>query len=149
MKLDDEGYKLICGFEGLRLKPYLCSAGVPTIGYGNTYYPNGFKVTMRDQQITQSYAFEIFKIIADKFAFNVSSLLRKEVSQNQFNALVSFAYNVGVTNLSKSTLLKLVNSNPNNNQIKMEFAKWNKAGGKVIPGLSSRRKKESDLYFTV
>ena len=55
MKLNEEGYQMIMNFEGLSLKPYLCSAGVPTIGYGNTYYPNGKKVTLKDKPITKNF----------------------------------------------------------------------------------------------
>jgi len=147
MKLDNNGYKLICEFEGLRLKPYLCSAKVPTIGYGNTYYPNGVRVTLLDKPITKDYAFEIFKVIADKFAKRVDDMVTSKVTQNQFNSLVSFAYNVGTGNFSTSTLLKKVNANPNDLSIRAEFMKWNKANKVVVNGLTTRRKKESDLYF--
>lgn len=148
MKLDKRGYELIMFFEGLMLKPYLCSAGVPTIGYGNTFYPNGLKVTMKDPQITQELAADIFRYVADKFAIKVAGMITKPVTQNQFNALVSFAYNVGVGALSGSTLLKKVNVNPNDAMITKEFLKWNKAGGKELAGLTKRRIKESALYFT-
>jgi lysozyme len=148
MKLDNKGYELIKAFEGLSLKPYLCSAKVPTIGYGNTYYPNGKKVTLNDAPITKQRAEELLVFIADKFASEVLKLIKSKVTQNQFNALVSFAYNVGVTNLSKSTLLRLVNINPNDGNIAKEFLKWNKAGGKVLNGLTNRRIKESALYFS-
>lgn len=148
MKLDNKGYKLICQFEGLRLNPYLCSAKIPTIGYGNTYYPNGKRVTLLDKSITESEAFEMFKVIADKYAQRVSEMVKKELNQNQFNSLVSFAYNVGTGNFSTSTLLKKINVNPNDLTIRNEFAKWNKANKKVIDGLTKRRKSESDLYFT-
>ena len=148
MKLDENGYKLICEFEGLRLKPYLCSAKVPTIGYGNTYYPNGVRVTLLDKPITKDYAFEIFKDIADKFAKRVASMVKKPLTQNQFNSLVSFAYNVGTGNFSTSTLLKKVNSNPNDLSIRAEFMRWNRANKVVVRGLTIRRKKESDLYFS-
>lgn len=156
MKLNENGYKLIADFEGLRLKPYLCSAKVPTIGYGNTFYPNGKKVTMRDKPITKEYAFEIFKFVADLFAKDVASLIKSKVTQNQFNALVSFAYNVGTDidhddipeGLGDSTLLRKVNANPNDTSIRAEFMKWNKANRIVLKGLTSRRKKESDLYFS-
>ncbi len=155
MKLDNDGYKIICDFEGLRLSPYLCSAGVPTIGYGNTYYPNGKKVTMKDKSITKEYALEIFKFIADLFAKDVSSLIKSNVTQNQFNVLVSFAYNLGTDidaddipeGLGDSTLLKKVNKNPQDPSIKLEFLKWNKANGKVNSGLVNRRTKEALLYF--
>jgi len=147
MKLNKNGYKLICEFEGLKLKPYLCSAKIPTIGYGNTYYPNGKRVTLLDEPITKEYAFEMFKSIADKFAKRVDDMVVKEVNQNQFNALVSFAYNVGTGAFATSTLLKKVNNNPNDATIKNEFLKWTKAGGKVIQGLINRRIKESEVYL--
>jgi len=147
MKLNENGYKLICEFEGLKLKPYLCSAKVPTIGYGNTYYPNGKRVTLLDEPITKEYAFEIFKVIADKFAKRVDEMVTSELNQNQFNALVSFAYNVGIGAFATSTLLKKVNNNPNDVTIKNEFLKWVKAGGKKVQGLVNRREKESEIYF--
>ena len=156
IKLNEEGYQMIMNFEGLSLKPYLCSAGVPTIGYGNTYYPNGKKVTLKDKPITKEYAIEIFKFIADLFAKDVNSLIKTIVTQNQFNALVSFAYNLGSDidaddipeGLGDSTLLKKVNKNPNDLSIMVEFLKWNKSNGKVSNGLVKRRKLEAKLYFT-
>ena len=148
MKLDKKGCDLIKEFEGLRLKPYLCSANVPTIGYGNTFYENGTKVKLTDAPITKERAETLFKSLADRFSVRVLPLIKKPVTQNQFNALVSFAYNVGVTALSNSTLLRLVNNNPNDANIAKEFLKWNKAGGKVVNGLTNRRIKESALYFT-
>jgi lysozyme len=148
MKLNNAGYQLICEFEGLRLKPYLCSAKISTIGYGNTYYPDGKRVTLLDKEITKEYAFEIFKVIADKFAKRVSSMVKKPLTQNQFNALVSFAYNVGTGAFSTSTLLKKVNANPNDLTIRNEFARWIRANGKIVNGLVNRRKKESDVYFS-
>lgn len=155
MKLDSAGYDLIKSFEGLRLLPYKCSAGVPTIGYGNTVYPNGVKVTMKDKAITEAYAKEMFQTTANLFARDVTGLIKSKVNQNQFNALVSFAYNVGTDidvddipeGLGDSTLLKKVNANPNDPLIAKEFLKWNKANGKVLSGLVKRRKKESELYF--
>jgi len=148
MKLDNHGYKLITDFEGLYLKPYLCPAKIPTIGFGNTYYPDGTKVKMTDKQITEKQAFEMFKVIADKYAVNVSKYIKKPITQNQFNALVSFAYNVGMGNFSKSTLLLKVNNDPNDVTISKEFMKWNKAGGKVLKGLTNRRNYEANIYFT-
>ena len=149
MKLNNEGYKLITKHEGLVLKPYLCPAKVPTIGYGNTYYEDGTKVTLLDKPITKERAFEMFKEIADRFAKAVSQSVTSNVNQNQFNALVSFAYNVGVANFKKSTLLKLVNANPSNPQIKNEFMKWTKANGVVLGGLVKRRTDESNIYFSI
>ena len=149
MKLNNEGYKQIIKHEGLVLKPYLCPAKVPTIGYGNTYYEDGTRVTLLDKPITKERAFEMFKEIADRFAKSVSQSVTSNLTQNQFNALVSFAYNVGVANFKKSTLLKLVNANPNDPNIKNEFMKWTKANGVVLNGLIKRRNDESNAYFTI
>lgn len=148
MILDNKGYLLITKHEGLKLKPYLCPAKIPTIGYGNTYYADGKRVTLLDKDITKQQAFDMFKEIANRFAKRVDTLVTSNINQNQFNALVSFAYNVGTGNFSSSTLLKKVNRNPDDLTIKDEFLKWNKAGGKVLNGLTNRRNEEADLYFS-
>jgi lysozyme len=148
MKLSDKGYELIKKFEGYSDRPYKCPAGISTIGYGNIYYPNGTKVKITDKQITREYANEILAHTADEFAADVLKLVRSKISVNQLNALTAFAYNVGMGNFQKSTLLKLVNINPNDGNIAKEFLKWNKAGGKVLNGLTNRRIAESALYFT-
>lgn len=156
MTLDNKGYLFIAQLEGLRLKPYLCSAGVPTIGYGSTFYPSGRKVTMRDKPITQETAFWMLKQVANMFAKDVNSLVTSNINQNQFNALVSFAFNLGSDidadnipeGLGDSRLLRRVNANPNDPEIAREFVKWNKAGGRVLDGLTKRRLKEAELYFT-
>jgi lysozyme len=148
MKLSDKGYELIKKFEGYSDRPYKCPAGISTIGYGNTYYPNGTKVKITDKQITREYANEILAHTADVFAEDVLKLVTSKITVNKLNALTSFAYNVGVFNLQKSTLLKLVNINPNDGNIAKEFLKWNKANGKVLNGLTNRRIAESALYFT-
>jgi lysozyme len=147
MKLNEQGYNLIAKHEGLRLKPYLCPARVPTIGYGNTYYANGKKVTMQDKPITKEQAYELLKIIADKFARQVDAVVTANVTQNQFNALVSFAYNIGMGNFRKSTLLRMVNLSPHNASIRAQFMRWNKAGGVELRGLTNRRIDEANLYF--
>lgn len=145
-KLDSNGYKLIQGFEGLRLSAYKDSAGIPTIGYGNITYIDGSKVKMGDK-ITQEKADLLFQYYANKFASQVDSIITKSVNQNQFNALVSLAYNIGIGAFSKSTLLKKVNVNPNDNTIKNEFMKWVNSGGRKIQGLVNRRAKEASLYL--
>lgn len=148
MKLDENGYKLIADFEGLSLVPYLCSAKVPTIAYGSTFYPSGKKVTMQDSPINLATAKWMLKETANVFATQVNLLVKTKLTQNQFNALVSFAFNLGSQALSKSTLLKKVNVNPNDVTITNEFLKWNKAGGKELSGLTKRRTIEAKLYFT-
>lgn len=146
MRLNDEGYKLIQEFEGFKLSAYRDSVGIPTIGYGNITYADGKKVKMGDK-ITKEQADVLFKLYADKFASEVSKVIVATITQNQFNALVSFAYNVGITNLKKSTLLKKVNLNPSDETIEFEFLKWVNAGGKRLQGLVNRRVSESKIYF--
>lgn len=148
MKLSSSGLDLIKRFEGYSDRPYLCAAGKPTISYGLTYYPNGKKVTMKDSKITKEEGDEMFYKIVSNFAADVLKLVKSNITVNQLNALTSFAYNVGVANLQKSTLLKLVNINPNDAMIAKEFLKWNKAAGKELKGLTNRRIAESALYFT-
>jgi lysozyme len=148
MKLDKKGLSLIAEFEGLSLKPYKCSAGLPTIGYGSTYYENGTRIQMSDAPITKQRAEQLLQHTADRFASKVANLIKKPVTQNQFNALVSFAFNVGSGALASSTLLKLVNINPNDAMIAKEFLKWNKVNKVPVQGLTNRRIKESYLYFT-
>jgi lysozyme len=134
-------------YEGFKSKPYLCPANVPTIGYGNTFYTNGKKVTLSDESITEEKAVELLKDTLARFEQYVDSYCRDDINQHQFDALVSFCYNLGPANLKSSTLLKKVNANPNDVTIKDEFMKWTKAGGKTLQGLVKRRKSEADLYF--
>jgi lysozyme len=147
-KISQGGIDLIKKFEGLKLKPYLCSAGVPTIGYGNTFYENGKKVTLKDPQITEKRAEELLAYLLVSFEKYVDSYCRDDINQNQFDALVSFAYNLGPNSLKASTLLKKVNINPSDPTIKLEFLKWTKAGGRVLKGLVLRREAEASLYFS-
>lgn len=145
MRPSERCYSLIKQFEGCRLKAYQDSVKVWTIGYGTTYYPNGKKVQEGDR-CTQDEADFYLKYHVLEFSYKVSQLVNN-IGQYQFDALVSFAYNVGLGNLRKSTLLKKVNQNPSDPSIELEFLKWNKAGGKVLNGLTKRRQAESDLYF--
>lgn len=147
-KLSQKGLELIKQFEGLKLKPYLCPANIATVGYGNTYYPDGTKVKVTDPAITKERAEELLKHLVVSYEKAVDSFCRDDISQNQFDALVSFAYNVGVGNLQKSTLIKKVNANPKDVTIADEFMKWNKAAGRVLAGLTRRRQAEANLYFS-
>ena len=146
-KIDKVGIALITKFEGLKLKPYLCSAKVPTIGYGSTRYENGVKVKLSDNSITQERANELFKNTLTQYEQAVDDFTTDKVTQNQFNALVSFCYNVGANALKNSTLLKIVNVNHNSAKIPTEFIKWINAGGKKSKGLLNRRNAEVELYF--
>lgn len=142
--------------EGFSTKPYLCSAGVPTIGFGSTLYPNGVRVTLADKEITKERAEEIFDWHLSLFEKDVNFLLAGvNVNQNQFDALLSFAYNVGSDidqdnipeGLGDSTLLKKVRNNPEDVSIEQEFLKWNKAKGVPVRGLTLRRQQEANIYF--
>jgi lysozyme len=147
-KTGTKGIELIKAFEGFRSKPYKCPAGIPTIGYGATFYPGGKKVTMADEPITEEQGTELLQSMLVNFEKYVDSYCRDDINQNQFDALVSFAYNLGPANLKSSTLLKKVNANPEDETIRAEFMKWVKAGGKTLQGLVKRRTAEADLYFT-
>jgi lysozyme len=147
MKVVNDAIILMHKYEGLRLDAYLCPAKVPTIGYGNTFYEDGSKVKIGDK-ITKKRADELFNNVLEKnFATPVRGLIKSKVTNNQFSALVSFAYNVGVSNLQRSTLLKMVNVNPKDPAIRAQFMRWNKAGGKELLGLTRRREAEANLYF--
>jgi lysozyme len=120
---------------------------VATIGYGATFYPSGKKVTMQDAPISLLTAKWMLKETADKFAADVDKMIKSNINQNQFNSIVSLAYNIGLAGLSKSSLLRKVNVNPNDLTITNSFLVWNKAGGKVLNGLTKRRTIEAKLYF--
>jgi len=150
-KTGKKGVDLIKQFEGFSSKPYPdpgTKSAPYTIGYGATFYPDGRKVTMADKLITESEGIDMLKNMLKTFEQYVDSYSVDTINQNQFDALVSFCYNVGPANLKSSTLLKKVNINPNDPTIRNEFMKWTKAGGKVLKGLVTRRTAEADLYFT-
>ena len=147
MNINPATRALIRRFEGCKLKAYQCSAKVWTIGVGNTFYEDGSAVQPGDV-ITQERADRLFVILLDQFAAQVRPLIKQPLNDNQFGALLSFAYNAGVGALRRSTLLRLVNANPSNPLIRQEFMKWTKAGGQVLLGLQRRRTAEADLYFT-
>ena len=140
-------YKLIKKYEGFSSKPYKCPAGIPTIGYGSTFYLNGNKVTMKDTPISEEVALSILFSVVEDFSKKVEKLLKVNVNQNQFDALVDFSYNLGIGNFQKSTLLKLVNNKDFIGASK-EFKKWNKSNGKVLNGLTNRRKEEEELFLS-
>lgn len=146
MNVNKQGIQLVKSFEGCFLNAYLCPAKVWTIGYGSTKYTNGKSVKQGDK-ITQQEAETLLSDTLDEFSKGVSKLIKVELNDNQFSALVSFAFNLGVGALSKSTLLKKVNANPNDKTIEQEFMKWVNAGGKKLNGLVRRRTAESKLYF--
>lgn len=138
--INPEGVALLKGFEGCKLTAYLCPAGVWTIGYGHT------GDVFAGQKITQQEADNLLNKDLAVFEQGVDKLTSKYLTENQFSALVCFAYNVGLGNLKSSTLLKKVNlAEP---EASKEFLRWNKAGGKELAGLTRRRKAEQVLFDT-
>jgi lysozyme len=146
MKVNAEGYALIKKFEGCRLKSYRCPSGIWTIGFGNTFYENGMKVKEGDV-ITQQRAEELAKFIIDQFAVSIAPFIQKTLTENQFSACVSLAYNIGTSGFKRSSVFKKLNINPNDPTIADSFKLWNKGGGKVLAGLVKRREAEIQLYF--
>ncbi|MDP4202757.1 MAG: lysozyme [Bacteroidota bacterium] len=150
--VSDQCLQLIEQFEcGGNVEKYLaaykCPAGVWTIGIGTTVYPNGQKVKAGDVA-TKEQAYEYLQHDLKTTEVSVDSFTTDKINQHQFDALVSFAYNVGTGALKGSTLLKKVNVNPFDSTIRAEFNKWVNGGGKVLPGLIKRRAAEADLYFS-
>lgn len=151
--INTEGIQLIKSFEACKLKAYLDSKKIPTIGWGNTFYENGTKVKLGDT-ITQERADRLFLNILAIFEKGVDQLITSNVNENQRSALISFAYNVGldidadtkVEGLGDSTLLKKVNANPGDLTIKNEFLKWVNKGSSFEKGLTRRRLGEWNLY---
>ena len=148
METSKKGIKLIAEFEGFSSKPYLCPAGVPTIGYGTTIYPSGTHVEMSDKAISKEQAMSILKYQVDRsYGATVNRYVQNtDITQNQFDAMVSFTYNLGSGNLKSSTLLKRVNQGKMSKASK-EFLKWDKAGGRKLAGLTRRRQAESALFL--
>jgi lysozyme len=145
-QINQSGIDFLINEEGLILHPYLDSVGVPTIGIGNTYYEDGSRVKMTDPAITEDRAINLFRIVLRNYEAAVWSVTRDDINQNQFNALVSICYNIGVAAFKGSTLLKRVNANPNDLLIRDAFLMWKNAGGKPI--LLLRRRREANLYFS-
>lgn len=144
-KTSNSGKAFIKSFEDKRLTAYDDGTGVWTIGCGTIKYPNGRAVKKGDV-CTDAQAEQYFSNDLVKFENSVNSLVKVSLTQNQFDALVSFAYNVGATNFSNSTLLKKLNANDYKGAA-AEFPKWNKAGGKVMNGLTKRRNAEMELFL--
>lgn len=142
MKISNKGIELIKRHEGLVLKAYRCPADKWTIGYGHTLNVKSTDVINKEQA-------EYFLRQDVKSAESDVNREKLNLTQNQFDALVSFVFNLGVGNFKKSTLLRKVKANPNDPTIRGEFERWIYAGGKVLSGLVKRRKEEADLYFTI
>lgn len=142
MKISAKGLKLIQDFEGLELTAYKDAVGVLTVGWGSTG-PH-VKVGMT---ITQQQAEALLLSDVSRFERGVTDLVKVPLSQNQFDSLVSFSFNLGLANLKSSTLLRKLNSLDYAGAA-LEFPRWNKAGGKVLAGLTRRREAEKKLFLS-
>ena len=139
--ISDVGLSLIKKFEGCRVNAYLCPAKVWTIGYGHT------KTVKPGQQITLEFANQLLQQDVEVFEQAVVKLVKVSLNQNQFDALVSFAFNVGVGALTQSTLLSLLNRK-NYLGAAEQLLRWTKAGNVTLKGLVDRRKEEYELFLS-
>ena len=137
MNISNTGIDLIKHFEGCETEAYLCPAGVPTIGYGH------IKGVQMGDVITKAQAHEMLVEELDEYESYINDLVTVGLNQNQFDAMVSWVYNLGGGNLRASTLLKVLNSG-NYAGVPEQIMRWNKAGGKVLEGLTRRRQAEAD-----
>jgi lysozyme len=147
MKISQQGIDFIKQFEGFRAKPYLCSAKVPTIGYGSTRYADGTPVSLRDPAITEAVASALFKDTLVIYEKAVTKAVKIPLEQYEFDALVSLCYNIGVGNLASSTLVRLLNEDEMRVEVAGQFLRWNRANGAVIPGLTRRREAEREMFL--
>ena len=142
----NKGIAIIRKYEGLKLRAYICPSGLPTIGYGATFYMNGSRVQIGDV-ITIDHADKLLHFQVKLFADEVRRTVKSNINENQLGALVSFCFNVGGAAFAKSTLARKVNANPSDPTIRNEFMRWTRGGGKVLPGLVKRREEEANLYY--
>ena len=140
MKTSAEGLALIKKFEGLELTAYQCAAGVWTIGYGHT------KDVQEGDEWSEAHADHMLEVELEEFEEYINDNVTVALSQNQFDALVSWVYNLGPANLKASTMLKVLNSGDYEG-VPAQIQRWNKAGGKVLEGLIRRRKAEALLFI--
>lgn len=132
-------------FEGFYPRPYLCPAGVPTIGYGATYYEDGTRVTLRDPAIDQARAEALLLWhLRQVYLPTVLALCPGVTDPERLAALIDFTFNLGAGNLRASTLRRKVNAGLWD-EVPVQLMRWNKAGGRVLRGLTIRRKTEADL----
>lgn len=124
MRPSENGYKLLRAEEGCILHPYLCKAGKATIGYGCTYYEDGTKVTMQDPSITMERAESLLQILATDIGNKIYDMCDVILTQNQFDALVDFAFNLGISALQGSSLMRKINNGWTPREVADEFERW-------------------------
>jgi len=139
MEISQEGLALIKKFEGCKLESYQCAAGVWTIGFGST---SGIKEGM---EISQERADALLLEDVEVFEEAVNKAVQVPLEQHEFDALVSWTFNLGPSNLNSSTMLKVLNDNKKS-EVPAQMRRWNKAGGETLQGLIRRREAESLLF---
>jgi lysozyme len=142
MKCNEEGLSILKRYETLKLVSYKCPAGIWTIGWGHTGPEVG-----PNQSITADHANMLLRKDVEKFEREVSSLLKRKVTENQFSALVVFVFNIGSDQFKDSTLLLKMNSHAPLDHCAEEFLRWNKCKGQTLRGLTNRRKEEKNLFL--
>jgi len=140
MRCNDKGLAIIRKWESLRLKAYKCSADVWTIGWGHT------KGVKQDDVCTIEKANEYFKEDLEEKELQINNL-NLQLTDNEYSALISFIFNIGIGNFTKSTMLRLLKQNKKI-EASNEFQKWNKCKGETLDGLTKRRRDERDLFLS-
>lgn len=146
--ISETGLELMIKFEDLILKPYKSPNGMIAIGYGNTYYEDGTQVTKKDPSITPQRAEELFRFTLSTYEKYINTACVDNISQNQFDALVSTCYDIGINNFRGSKLMIRLNKDPNDPQIINEFNKWNKMNNYTAARQTYRRQLEYKLYIS-
>ena len=146
MKLSAKNLQVLKDLEAFRARPYLCSGGKWTVGYGTNMYPNCKKVTSQDKPITEALASVLLDLYLESVYRNLVQLVKVDLNQNQFDAICLFIYNAGVTRFRTSTLLKLLNASKFD-LASGQFRRWIWAGGKKSNGLIKRREIERKIFL--
>ncbi len=147
MKLDTKGQDFIKVRERFMGRPYLDGGGVPTIAFGSTRYSDGRAVTMKDPMISLAAGTKLFMDTLVKYEDCVNESIKVPMTQNEYNAMVSLCYNIGTSAFENSTLVKLMNSNSDKESVANQFIRWNKDNGRIVKGLTVRRKLEQALFL--
>jgi lysozyme len=146
MKIGSEGLKLIKEFEGCKLLSYKCPAGVWTIGIGSTRYADGSPVKANQALPNEGAALMLLTKTVAAYEHTVNTV-GVELTQNEYDALVSLCYNIGSGNFVSSTLVKMLKAGEPKSEVAKQFLRWDKAGGKPLAGLSRRRNAEAELFL--
>ena len=148
MKTGEVGVEIIKKYEGFSAKPYLCPANVPTIGFGSTRWFDGARINLDSRTISRDDATRLLQMELHHIESAVPRLIKAPLTQNQFDALASFTFNLGSGRLQSSTLRAKTNRLDYEGAAD-EFPKWRKAGGRVLAGLIRRRAEERRLWMTM